>query len=115
MGRGSLADPKASPSVGRVNRDTAIAEVETIQLRLPYRSAVAFKTIRESTGEYVILRLALRDGLDGIAEAICRPKQSGEDAGLVAYQIATFFRTKLIGANALGHRDILADLDEVRF
>lgn len=110
----SLADPKVPASVHRIHRDTAIAAVEVIKLRLPYRSAVSFKSLRESTGEYVILRLALRDGLDGIAEAVCRPGQSGEDAGLVAYQIEAFFKKKLIGADALGHRDILADLDGVR-
>jgi L-alanine-DL-glutamate epimerase-like enolase superfamily enzyme len=110
----SLADPKVPTSVGRIHRDTAIAAVEVIKLRLPYRSAVSFKSLRESTGEYAILRLALRDGLDGIAEAVCRPGQSGEDAGLVAYQIEAFFKTKLIGADALGHRDILADIEGVR-
>jgi L-Ala-D/L-Glu epimerase len=110
----SLAEPKVPSSVGRVHSDTAIAEVEVIKLRLPYRSAVSFKSLRESTGEYAILRLALRDGLEGIAEAVCRPGQSGEDTGLVAYQIENFFKKKLIGADALGHRDILADIDGVR-
>jgi L-Ala-D/L-Glu epimerase len=114
MSTASLADPKPPSSVGRVRRDTAISEVELIKLRLPYRSAVSFKSLRESTGEYVILRLALRDGLDGIAEAVCRPGQSGEDAGLVAYQIETFFKHKLIGADALGHREILADITDIR-
>ena len=110
----SLADSKAPSAVGRVHRDTAICEAEVIQLRLPYRSAVSFKSLRESTGEYAILRLALRDGLDGIAEAVCRPGQSGEDAGLIAYQIDRFFKDKLIGADALGHGEILADIAAIR-
>jgi len=110
----SLAEPKVPSSVGHIHRDTAIADVEVIKLRLPYRSAVSFKSLQESTGEYAILRLALRDGLDGIAEAVCRPGQSGEDAGLVAYQIEAFFKKKLIGADALGHREILADIEGVR-
>jgi L-Ala-D/L-Glu epimerase len=114
-GASSLADPKAPAPVDRVRRDTAITAVDVIQLRLPYRSAVAFKSLRESTGEYIILRLALRDGLDGIAESICRPGQSGEDAGLIAYQIERFFKKKLIGADAFGHQDILADIDSIRF
>jgi L-alanine-DL-glutamate epimerase-like enolase superfamily enzyme len=114
MSHASPAAPGLPAPVGRVRRDTAITAVEVIQLRLPYRSAVAFKTVRESTGEYVILRLALGDGLDGIAEAICRPTQSGEDAALVAYQIETFFKPKLIGADALGHQEILGDLNSVR-
>jgi L-alanine-DL-glutamate epimerase-like enolase superfamily enzyme len=111
----SLTDPKAPSSLGQVRRDTAITEVEAISLRLPYRSAVGLKTHRESTGEYVIIRLVLRDGLDGIAEAICRPEQTGEDASLIAYQIETFFKRKLIGADAFGHREILANLDGIRY
>jgi L-Ala-D/L-Glu epimerase len=114
MSSASLAEAKSRPAVGRVSRDTAITEVDVIQLRLPYRAAVTFKSVRENTGEYVILRLALRDGVEGIAEAICRPSQSGEDAKLVAYQIDTFFKNKLIGADALGHREILVDIADVR-
>jgi L-Ala-D/L-Glu epimerase len=110
----SLADSKTPSAAGQVRRDTAICEVEVIRLRLPYRSAVSFKSLRESSGEYVILRLALGDGLDGIAESVCRPGQSGEDAGLIAYQIETFFRDKLVGADALGHREILADIADMR-
>ena len=35
----------------------AIAAVEVFKLKLPYRAAVSFKTVRQSVGEYVILRL----------------------------------------------------------
>jgi L-alanine-DL-glutamate epimerase-like enolase superfamily enzyme len=95
--------------------ETLISGVEVIRLRLPYRSAVSFKTVRQSVGEYVILRLVAADGHDGIAEAICRPEQSGEDATSLAYQLETFFKPKLIGADALGHRDILAAIEAIRF
>jgi L-alanine-DL-glutamate epimerase-like enolase superfamily enzyme len=115
MSAASLVNPKAPASVAHGRRATAITTLDAIQLRLPYRSAVTFKSLRESTGEYVILRLALRDGLDGIAEAVCRPGQSGEDAGLIGYQIETFFKRKLIGADALGHQQILADIDDIRY
>jgi L-alanine-DL-glutamate epimerase-like enolase superfamily enzyme len=105
----------ASADRGTAESDTTIAEVEVLRLRLPYRSAVSFKSVRQSVGEYAILRLALRNGLDGIAEAICRPEQSGEDATLLAYQLETFFKPRLLGADALGHQEILAAIDVVRF
>jgi L-Ala-D/L-Glu epimerase len=114
MSIASLAGPKTLSPAPHIRRDTAITDVEVIQLRLPYRSAVGLKSHRESAGEYVIVRLALRDGLDGIAEAICRPQHSGEDAKLVAYQLETFFKKILIGADALGHREILSDFSGVR-
>jgi L-Ala-D/L-Glu epimerase len=95
--------------------ETAITQMEALRLRLPYRSAVSFKTVRQSIGEYVILRLVLQNGIDGIAEAICRPEQSGEDATLLAYQLETFFKPKLIGADALGHQEILSAIEAVRF
>lgn len=93
----------------------AIAEVEVLRLRLPYRAAISFKTVRQSVGEYVILRLVSADGQEGIAEAICRPEQSGEDATLLSYQLETFFKPKLIGASALGHREIFTSIETVRF
>lgn len=93
----------------------AIAAVEILRLRLPYRAAISFKTVRQSVGEYVILRLVSADGREGLAEAICRPEQSGEDAMLLSYQLETFFKPKLIGADALGHRNILAAMETIRF
>jgi len=115
-----MAETKTSaPTVNRkedaCGTDTAIARMETLRLRLPYRSAVSFKSLRESVGEYVILRLVLQSGLEGIAEAVCRPGQSGEDATLLAYQLDTFFKPKLIGEDALGHQDILSAIEAVRF
>jgi L-alanine-DL-glutamate epimerase-like enolase superfamily enzyme len=102
-------------AASRTKSDTAIAAVEVLKLRLPYRSAVSFKTVRQSVGEYVILKLKLGNGLEGISESICRPEQSGEDATLLAYQLETFFKPKLIGADALGHTSILAAIETIRF
>ncbi len=64
-----------------------IAAVEVFRLKLPYKAAVAFHSLTEAAGQYVILRLALADGTEGIAEAVCRAAQSGEDAATVAYQV----------------------------
>ena len=63
-----------------------IAAVEAFRLRLPYKQAVAFHSVTEASGQYVILRLALDEGSEGIAEAVCRVAHSGEDAASVAYR-----------------------------
>jgi L-alanine-DL-glutamate epimerase-like enolase superfamily enzyme len=88
-----------------------IATVEAIRLKLPYKKAVSFRSVTEATGQYVILRIVLQDGTEGIAEAVCRTSMSGEDATSVAYQIETFFRPLLIGRNALGQ---LAAMEAIR-
>ena len=115
MAKTTQSHALASAETGAATSDTAITAIEVLKLRLPYRSAVAFKTVRQSVGEYVILRLVLRNGLEGIAESICRPEQSGEDATLLVYQLETFFKPKLIGADALGHSEILSAIDSIRF
>jgi L-alanine-DL-glutamate epimerase-like enolase superfamily enzyme len=106
----------ASDTSARVDADSglAIAAVEAFRLKLPYRAAVSFKTVRQSVGEYVILRLVLDNGLEGLAEAICRPEQSGEDATSLAYQLETFFKPRLLGADPLGHLALMAQMEAIR-
>jgi L-alanine-DL-glutamate epimerase-like enolase superfamily enzyme len=91
-----------------------IAAVEALRLRLPYKTAVAFHSVTEASGQYVILRLALDDGSEGIAEAVCRVAHSGEDAASVAYQIETFFGPLLLGADPMGHLALLASMQKVK-
>jgi L-alanine-DL-glutamate epimerase-like enolase superfamily enzyme len=87
-----------------------ITAVETHCLSLPYRKAVTFKRGTEAAGQYVVLRLLLEDGTEGIAESNTRPDQNGEDAHAVAYKIATFFKPRLIGADPTEHQRILDEL-----
>lgn len=91
-----------------------ITEVEAFRLKLPYKKAVSFHSVTEATGQYVILRLALDDGTEGFAEAVCRAAHSGEDAASVAYQIETFFRPLLLGAEPMGHLAVLASIQKVK-
>src|SRR5215468_1888895 len=72
--------------------DLKVAKVEAFRLKLPYKKPISFASLTESTGQYVILRLTLNDGTEGIAEAVCRPGHTGEDAVTVAYQLDHFFR-----------------------
>src|SRR5438067_2162498 len=91
-----------------------IASVDALRLKLPYKKPISFASLTESSGEYVILRIALADGTEGIAESVCRPGHSGEDAVTVAYQLDTFFKPLLIGADPLGHLPLLATLRQVK-
>ena len=79
--------------------DLTIASVAAIRLKLPYKKPVSFAGHTESTSHYVILRIALADGTEGIAESVCRPGHTGEDAVTVAYQLETFFKPLLLGAD----------------
>src|ERR1700757_2106932 len=94
--------------------DHNIASVKAFRLKLPYKNPIRFASLAESSGEYVILRIVLADGTEGIAEAVCRPGHSGEDAVTVAYQLETFFRPLLIGVDPLGHLSLLAKLNTAK-
>jgi L-alanine-DL-glutamate epimerase-like enolase superfamily enzyme len=91
-----------------------ITSVEAIRLKLPYKKAIAFHSLTESAGQYVILRLALADGTEGIAESVCRAAHSGEDATTVAYQLETFFKPLLLGRDAMGNLATLAAIQKVK-
>src|SRR6516162_3602968 len=91
-----------------------ITAVEAFRLKLPYKKAVSFHSVTEASGQYVMLRLAPDDGSEGIAEAVCRAAHSGEDAASVAYQIETFFRPLLVGADPTGHLSLLASIQKIK-
>src|SRR5687767_10355735 len=88
-----------------------IVDVATHCLRLPYRGEVQFAQMKQASAEYCIAIIRLDDGTEGIAEAVCRPEFSGEDARAVAYQIDTFFKPMVVGADPLHHLGILAKLE----
>lgn len=94
--------------------DVKIAAVETYRLRLPYKNAVSFKSVKQAAGEFVLLRIVLDNGIEGLAECVARPQHSGEDATSVAYEIDAFLKPYLIGADPMAHLDILHRINEVR-
>jgi L-alanine-DL-glutamate epimerase-like enolase superfamily enzyme len=102
------------PGAAAQRSDLKITAVEAFRLKLPYKKPISFASLTESTGQYVVLQLKLDDGTEGIAEAVCRPGHTGEDAVLVAYQLETFFKPLLMGADPLGHLTLLAKLEKVR-
>ncbi len=94
--------------------DLKIGKVEAFRLRLPYKGEVSFKSLKQSVGEYALLRLSLDNGVTGLAETICRPEQSGEDATSIAYEIEHFLKPLLIGADPLAHLAVLERLKKIR-
>jgi L-alanine-DL-glutamate epimerase-like enolase superfamily enzyme len=110
----AVTGPQAAAAPAEQAGGARIAEVEAFRLKLPYKSAVAFHSLTEAAGQYVILRLGLADGAEGIAEAVCRPGQSGEDATLLAYQIAAFFKPLLVGADPLAQLALMRALGKVK-
>jgi L-alanine-DL-glutamate epimerase-like enolase superfamily enzyme len=98
----------------KTSSDLKIAKVEAFRLKLPYKKPISFASLTESVGQYVILRLTLNDSTQGIAEAVCRPGHSGEDAVTVAYQLENFFKPLIEGADPLSHLALLARLEKVR-
>jgi L-alanine-DL-glutamate epimerase-like enolase superfamily enzyme len=91
-----------------------IAAMATHCLWLPYHNEVQFAQIKQASAEYCLVVIRLDDGTEGIAEAVCRPEFSGEDARAVAYQIETFFKPQVVGEDPLHHLTILAKLERIR-
>ncbi|MGE0653223.1 MAG: mandelate racemase/muconate lactonizing enzyme family protein, partial [Alphaproteobacteria bacterium] len=64
--------------------------------------------------EYILLVLILDNGMEGIAEAVCRPEFSGEDSQTLAYVVEAFFKPLLEGADPLDHLSVLSDLSRFK-
>lgn len=94
--------------------DLKIAKVEVFKLRLPYKGEVNFKSLKQNSGEYALVRLTLDNGLQGFAETCCRPEQTGEDATSIAYEINTFLAPLLKGGDPLAHLALLEKLKKIR-
>ncbi len=101
--------PDSGPS------ELRIKDVIVHKLRLPYRSVVNFRSVTQDRGEYVLIRILADNGQEGIAEAVCRPEQHGEDATAVAMSIDTLFKPRLIGLDPLAHLSALAAIGRVKF
>jgi L-alanine-DL-glutamate epimerase-like enolase superfamily enzyme len=108
----SLTEVRPSAS-DHTSSDVKIASVEAFRLKLPYKKPITFASLTESSSEYVLLKIVSSDGAEGIAESVCRPGHSGENAVTVAYQLETFFKPLLLGADPLGHLPLLAKLEKV--
>ena len=94
--------------------DLKIADVKCHPVKLPYKGEIKFRSVSESVGQYAFLRIILDDGTEGLAEAVCRPEQQGEDAKSLAYQIEAFFKQRLIGLDPLAHTSALASVGRIK-
>ena len=61
-----------------------ISKVETYCLQLPYQKQINFRSLSEATGPYLVIRIRTRDGVEGVAECVSRPRQAGENPQLIA-------------------------------
>jgi muconate cycloisomerase len=95
--------------------DLRIKDVIVHKLKLRYKDVVNFRSVTQDRGEFVILRLVADNGIEGIAESVCRPEQHGEDATKFAYSIDTLFKPRLIGLDPLAHLSALAAINKVKF
>jgi L-alanine-DL-glutamate epimerase-like enolase superfamily enzyme len=93
--------------------DEKITHVETYCVELPYREAIHFASVTEDRGQYLLLRIRTAGGADGIAEAVARPRFTGEDPQSMAYAVQNFFKPLLMGRNALDHNQILAEMARI--
>lgn len=105
---------KTVSGMSETRSDDVIDRIETYCLKLPYRKAVQFRSVRESSGDYIILRLVTKSGAEGIAESVARPAHSGEDPKLLAYAIQTFFAPLLEGMDPFAHNEILSKIYKVK-
>ena len=95
--------------------DPAIKDVVVHTYRLPYRGIVNFRSVTEDRGEYALLRIIADNGQEGLAEAVCRPEQHGEDAAALANTINTLFKPRLIGLDPLAHLAAHTAMNRVKF
>jgi L-alanine-DL-glutamate epimerase-like enolase superfamily enzyme len=92
-----------------------IKSIETYCLELPYRHRVNFRSVQESSGPYLLIRIKTKDGAEGLAECVSRPRQAGGlDPKTMAYQIETFFSPILAGRDPFDHNRILEDMGVIK-
>jgi L-alanine-DL-glutamate epimerase-like enolase superfamily enzyme len=103
-----------TPATAAERSGHRIVDLEARCLRLPYRKEIKFASVTQSSAEYSLLVVRLDDGTEGIAEAVCRPEFSGEDARAIAYQIETFFKPMMVGTDPMENLATLAKLERIR-
>ncbi|MCZ6886289.1 MAG: hypothetical protein O7E53_08010, partial [Alphaproteobacteria bacterium] len=77
-----------------------IVAMETYCLEIPYAQVVHFHSVTEDKGRYLIIRLVTENGVEGIAESICRYAQSGDTPQQLAADITKHLEPLLLGADA---------------
>jgi L-alanine-DL-glutamate epimerase-like enolase superfamily enzyme len=95
--------------------DLRIKDVVVHGYRLPYRNVVNFRSVTQDRGEFALLRIIADNGQEGIAEAVCRPEQHGENPAMLAATIDSLFKPRLIGLDPLAHQAAHAAMNKVKF
>src|SRR3954451_17609176 len=77
-----------------------ITRFETIQVRVPIKSALAIRGGRglsHSVSPFLLVRIHTDEGIVGVGEASCTPRWSGEDQVTAAHFVSTYFAPLLVG------------------
>jgi len=78
-----------------------ITRIETIPVRVPLKPQLAIRGGRglsHSVSPFLIVRIHTDTGIEGVGEASCTPRWSGEDQVTAAHFIDSYFAPLLVGA-----------------
>jgi L-alanine-DL-glutamate epimerase-like enolase superfamily enzyme len=107
------ATAKQKPSAETAS-DLKIKDIIVHRLRLPYRTVIHFRSLSEGTGDYALVRIIANDGTEGIAEAVCRPAQHGEDVAAVRDEVDNLLKPRLLGFDPLAHHAAIQAISKVK-
>jgi len=95
-----------------------ITEIETIIVRLPGRMDYSWRSLKDSIGRYVILKLTTDEGIVGLGEAPAilswggeHGRYFGEDPEIVSYLVNERLSSFLIGSDPFDIRRLMTQMD----
>jgi L-alanine-DL-glutamate epimerase-like enolase superfamily enzyme len=93
-----------------------ITRIETIPVRVPIKPELAIRGGRglsHAVSPFLLVRIHTDEGLEGVGEASCTPRWSGEDQVSAAHFINTYFAPLLVGEDvATGGSPVGSRADE---
>src|SRR5438132_498484 len=78
-----------------------ITQFELRVLELPYKAPVRWRSVAESSGQYLLLRICTDEGAFGIAEVTDKPTWSGSTPRLTAQALRDIYEPLLTGIDPL--------------
>ncbi len=90
-----------------------ITRLDLRVVRLPYRAPIAWQSVREDHGEYLLVRVCTDEGLYGLGEVADKPTWTGSTAALTARALREVYEPLLVGQDPLAPERVWAALDRV--
>jgi L-alanine-DL-glutamate epimerase-like enolase superfamily enzyme len=91
-----------------------ISHFEIRVLELPYREPVHWRSVVETSGEYLLLRICTDEGVFGIAEVTDKPAWTGSTPQHTAQALREVYEPRLKGLDPLAPERVWAALDHIR-